>query len=127
MRKSRGDLLTMSSLSSFEDVRQSTSSWIQSVMAFDKQRCFGTFLFFFINMLVLSCCIFQSSMAMVWGLDYGLAVCFYNVRVCVCEHVSVCVRQTSPLLLNEQHECGVTVSVRTTALTLNWCSCRSWR
>ncbi|KAF3847756.1 hypothetical protein F7725_020784 [Dissostichus mawsoni] len=32
VRKSRGDLLTMSSLSSFEDVRQSASSWIHRLM-----------------------------------------------------------------------------------------------
>lgn len=53
-------------------------------------------------MLVLSCCIFQSSMTMVLGLDCCLAVCVY---ICVCVYVSMraCLPDPSPhdLLLNE--------------------------
>lgn len=65
--------------------------------------------FFFLsqkNMLVLSCCIFQSSMTMV----SGLAACLC-VRVCGREHVCASTRPYSLWPVPVQHECGFTVSI----------------
>lgn len=80
----------VSSSSSLDDVRQSFFLKMTSVWLWPLINNVALVLFFCFlkkNMLVLSCCISQSSMTMVSGLDCCLAVC---VCPCECERVCVC-------------------------------------